>query len=139
MALRQPAEPNSEPVETEMKDGFSKLDAIRALHMAALDLFTAASWAELGIVVGQLPTVTHHRRLLRALQWKDSDYEDAAKEVLLKLVGPNFEHLERFPSDMNRDFQRGGKGGVLASDSACEANHGQTLFTGLTGTCDRSG
>jgi nucleoside-diphosphate-sugar epimerase len=51
----------------------------------------------------------------------------------------NIEHLERFPSDMNRDSQRGGKGGVLASDSACEANHGQTLFTGLTGTCDRSG
>jgi hypothetical protein len=48
-------------------------------------------------------------------------------------------YLERFPSDMNRDSQRGGKGGVLASDSACEANHGQTLFTGLTGTCDRSG
>jgi hypothetical protein len=50
-----------------------------------------------------------------------------------------FSDLERFPSDMNRDSQRGGKGGVLASDSAWEANHGQTLFTGLTGTCDWSG
>jgi hypothetical protein len=47
--------------------------------------------------------------------------------------------LERFPSDMNRDSQRGGKDGVLAGDSACEATHGQTLFTGLTGTCDWSG
>jgi hypothetical protein len=93
MALRQPVEPNSQPVETEMREGFSKLAAIRALHLAIVANFTAASWAEVGVVVGMAPLVTLHRRLLRSLEWNDPDYEDVAKDVLLKLLGPNFENL----------------------------------------------
>ena len=93
MPLRQPAEPNSQPVETEMREGFSKLAAIRALHAAIVSNFTAASWAEVGVLVGMVPLVTLHRRLLRSLQWGDHDYEDVAKEVLLKLLGPEFENL----------------------------------------------
>lgn len=98
MVLRQPAEPNSQPVETEMREGFSKLAAIRALHLVIVANFTAASWAEMGVMVGMAPLVTLHRRLLRSLEWNDPDYEDVAKDVLLKLLGPNFEHLNALES-----------------------------------------
>ncbi len=74
MALRQPAEPNSQPVETEMREGFSKLGALRALHLAIVENFTAVSWAEVGVMVGKAPLVTLHRRLLRSLEWNDPDY-----------------------------------------------------------------
>lgn len=81
-----------------MREGFSKLAAIRALHAAIVSNFTAASWAEVGVLVGMAPLVTLHRRLLRSLQWGDNDYEDVAKEVLLKLLGPDFENLNALES-----------------------------------------
>ncbi len=82
-----------DPIETQMKDGFSTDTAMVALQKAILATFNSGKWEELGYRLQKHDIIVGHSRLLRSLQWGDEDYGGNVFAILRHLVGSNFEHL----------------------------------------------
>ncbi|SDU32636.1 abortive infection family protein [Pseudomonas yamanorum] len=58
---------------------------IIALHRAIISAFVESDWHEIGHLTGQYSYITGHKRLLRSLDWGDTDYGDCVFDVINRL------------------------------------------------------
>lgn len=63
------------------------------LKNSVVEDFDASNWRELGALTDTIDEVESHPRLLRSLDWGDSDYDGLALIFLRKMIGPNNENL----------------------------------------------
>lgn len=59
----------------------------------AVQHFGAGDWQTLGVHTGEMDFIVGHPRLLRSLNWGDTDYSGAAHAVLYELVDRNRHNL----------------------------------------------
>ncbi len=64
------------------------------LKNKVVENFEASNWLELGALTNKLNEVKNHPRLLRSLNWGDSDYEGLVLTFLRDLSGSNDENLD---------------------------------------------
>jgi AbiJ N-terminal domain 5 len=72
----------------------------------AVAKFTEENWLELGMLTDALELVQGHGRLLRSLQWNDSDYSGNAMSVLMAMVSrdpQNFNHIKEYVDERYSD------------------------------------
>lgn len=60
-----------------------------AIQRAITDAFTSSDWHEIGHLTGLHSYITGHKRLLRSLDWRDTDYGDCVFDVLGRLQHDN--------------------------------------------------
>ena len=63
------------------------------LKNSVIEDFDASNWRELGALTNTIDEVESHPRLLRSLNWGDSDYDGLALIFIRKMIGPNNENL----------------------------------------------
>jgi hypothetical protein len=68
-------------------------EMIVALERAIRATFNFGRWRELGYLTGTIDIINNHPRLLRSLEWGDSDYSGNILGVLPKILGENDENL----------------------------------------------
>jgi len=66
-----------------------------ALQQAMKATFDESKWLEVGYAIGKADVVKEHPRLLRSLQWGDSDYGRCIFDVLPALLGRDLRNVER--------------------------------------------
>lgn len=73
----------------------SKLSGPKLIQLknTVVEDFDASNWRELGALTNTIDEVENHPRLLRSLNWEDSDYDGLALVFLRKMIGPNDENL----------------------------------------------
>jgi hypothetical protein len=69
-----------------LREGYNESKLIVALKRCIEATFTAGDWRELGHLTGTATVIEHHRRLLRSLDWRDSDYGGCIMEVLPEIL-----------------------------------------------------
>lgn len=77
-----------------LREGYSRSKLIVALKRFIEARFTQADWRELGHMTGTAEIIERHPRLLRSLDWGDSDYSGCVMQVLPRVLhqaegGPN--------------------------------------------------
>ena len=74
----------------------SKLSGPQLIQLknAVVKGFDDSNWRELGALTNIIDEAERHPRLLRSLNWGDSDYDGLALVFLRKMVGSNDENLD---------------------------------------------
>ena len=76
---------NPYDAEDTMKNKFDNNELLR-LKNVIVTKFTEEDWLELGMITNSLEKVRGHDRLLRSLNWGDSDYSGHVLDVLLTVT-----------------------------------------------------
>jgi hypothetical protein len=69
-----------------LREGYSRSKLIVALKRLIEARFTAGDWRELGHLTGTHELIERHPRLLRSLEWGDSDYGGCVMEVVPRVL-----------------------------------------------------
>lgn len=76
------------------KDKRMKLKVMMAVQSAIIDTFDASDWCDLADRSGFRDQVRKHNRLLRSLDFGDSDYEGHAGDMIRKILDEDFLNIE---------------------------------------------
>jgi AbiJ N-terminal domain 5 len=77
---------------------------ILSIKETIAEKFSEENWLELGLLTGQLDVVKNHPRLLRSLNWRDSDYNGHALSVLTHIIQNNPGNLEIIEKYLHQHF-----------------------------------
>lgn len=72
-----------------MRPDADRRKMILALKRAIVATFDRGKWLELGYLIGEEDLISRHPRLLRSLEWGDSDYAGHVFTIIPSLLGTN--------------------------------------------------
>lgn len=75
---------------------------------AVVEHFSEENWTELGILTDCTDIVSNHHRLIRSMNWGDSDYPGNALDVLLGMVKRDEDNLRIIEDYIAEKFNLGG-------------------------------
>ena len=99
--------------------------------------FSRENWLELGALTNTLDLIQNHHRLLRSMDWGDSDYDGHVLEVLIAILQRDQANEGRIEQYLNDTLEGGGVNISSSAESGPRVYFTPSVFTVPSSAVDR--